>query len=90
MSKALLTTVAATVTIAAGLAIFTASPAQADAGACVAYLEGKGYGPNARTEASCAVAASGEIGGWLQCRQSLTGSGVPTSVAARACDIGGQ
>lgn len=90
MPKTLLATVAAAATMAAGLAIFTASPAQADAGDCVSYLEGKGYGPNTRTRSSCAVAASGEIGGWLECRDSLTRAGVPREVAARACDLGGQ
>lgn len=90
MSKAFLTTVAAAATMAAGLVAFTASPAQADASDCVSYLEGKGYGPTARTRASCAVAASGEIGGWLQCRDSLNRAGIPRDVASRACDLGGM
>lgn len=65
----------------------TATPAQADAGDCAAYLEGAGYEVNDTVAGACQMGSSGQLGGDLLCRVQMMLTEVSTEHASRACEL---
>ncbi|MEV7806758.1 hypothetical protein AB0O28_27800 [Microbispora sp. NPDC088329] len=79
------TTVAVAV-VAAGSAVFVASPAEASPSDCLSYLAGAGYPETTAKRMACERAAGGEIGGYVFCYDVLRETGVSPAHAAEACD----